>query len=134
MTSFRFQFFGDPINCEVTGGDVNDAVLSSYCWMYATFNIPLNFRGVCAKKEHDGSTLYNSYYQWVSIFLVVSAVCFYVPRAMWLMAEGGLMKFLAKGTTTKIIEDADDKRENLIKTFAVSCAHTWARWWAAGGG
>ncbi len=57
--------------------------------------------------------------QWVSIFLVVSAVCFYIPRAIWLMMEGGLMKFLAKGTTTKIVEDADEKRENLIKTFAV---------------
>ena len=38
---------------------------------------------------------------------------------MWLMAEGGLMKFLAKGTTTKIVEDADEKRESLIKTFQV---------------
>ncbi len=98
---------------------MNDGVLSSYCWMYATFNIPLNFRGVCSKREIDGATLYNSYYQWVSIFLVVSAMFFYLPRAIWLMAEGGLMKFLAKGTTTKIIEDAEEKRENLINTFQV---------------
>ena len=27
------------------------------------------------------------------------------------MLEGGLMKFLAKGATEKIVEDADEKRE-----------------------
>ena len=57
--------------------------------------------------------------QWVSIFLVVCAILFYTPRAIWLMAEGGLMKYLAKGATTKIVEDADKKREALLKTFQV---------------
>lgn len=57
--------------------------------------------------------------QWVSIFLVVCAILFYTPRAVWLMAEGGLMKYLAKGATTKIVEDADKKREALLKTFQV---------------
>ena len=33
------------------------------------------------------------------------------------MLEGGLMKFLAKGATEKIVEDAAEKRESLIKTF-----------------
>ena len=66
------------------------------------------------KKSHF---LYNL--QWVSIFLVIAAISFYIPRAIWLMVEGGLMKFLAKGTTTKIIEDADEKRDQLIKTFQV---------------
>ena len=50
------------------------AVLNSYCWMYSTFNIPPNFKGSCAKREHDGNTLYNTYYQWVAIFLVIQ-VC-----------------------------------------------------------
>ena len=59
------------------------------------------------------------YLQWVSIFLVVCAILFYTPRAIWLMAEGGLMKYLAKGATTKIVEDADKKREALLKTFQV---------------
>ena len=27
--------------------------------------------GNCAKREPDGNTLYNTYYQWVAIFLVV---------------------------------------------------------------
>ena len=36
------------------------------------------------------------------------------------MMEGGLMKFLARGATDKIIEDADNKREMLLKTFQVN--------------
>ena len=33
--------------------------------------IVLCFIGNCFKREHDGNTLYNTYYQWVAIFLVI---------------------------------------------------------------
>ena len=67
-------------------------------------------QGNCYKREHDGNTLYNSYYQvhvmmtsvsplvtdpdtqWVAIFLVIQAMVFYLPRVLWLSVEGGLMK------------------------------------------
>ena len=58
---------------------MNQGVLNSYCWMYSNFNIPPSFQvrsfirdkvteliltqGNCYKREHDGNTLYNSYYQ-----------------------------------------------------------------------
>jgi hypothetical protein len=87
--------------------------------MYSTMNIPPAFKGSCAKKEHDGATLYNSYYQFVSIFLVLQAGLFYAPRYVWLMLEGGLMKFLARGARGKIVEDPVEKRESLIRTFQV---------------
>ena len=101
------------------GGAVNEQVLNSYCWMYSSFHMPLDYEGGCTNRNphRDGGPLYNSYYQWVSIFLVVSALMFYAPRALWLMLEGGLMKFLAKGATEKIVENAAEKRESLIKTF-----------------
>ena len=35
------------------------------------------------------------------------------------MMEGGLMKFFGKGTTTRLIEDPEEKREKLIKFFKV---------------
>jgi hypothetical protein len=33
--------------------------------------------------------MYNTYYQWVSIFLIFQSMLFYLPRVMWLMMEGG---------------------------------------------
>ena len=113
---------------------MNQGVLNSYCWMYSNFNIPPSFKGSCAKREHDGNTLYNTYYQWVAIFLViqvwltvlflhitlmVKALIFYLPRVLWLSMEGGLMKFLVRNARGKIVEDAEEKRDSLIKTFQV---------------
>ena len=51
--------------------------------------------------NHRTSIVYNSYYQWVPLYLVGLAVVFYLPRLLWLMIEGGLMEFFGKGTTTR---------------------------------
>lgn len=117
LMSTTKQFFGEPIQCDLRDGGVNQGVLNSYCWMYSTFNIPPSFQGNCYKREHDGNTLYNSYYQWVAIFLVIQAMVFYLPRVLWLSVEGGLMKFLVRNARGKIIEDAEEKRDALIVTF-----------------
>ena len=55
-----------------TGGGVSENVLHSFCWMYSTFNVPLDFKGVCSKKKSldVSDPLYNSYYQWVPLYLV----------------------------------------------------------------
>ena len=42
--------------------------------------------------------------QWVSLCLVGQACLFYLPRALWLSLEGGLMKHLAKDKTDKEAE------------------------------
>ena len=71
---------------------VNEKVLKQYCWMYSTFDIPTAFEGNCARKRQSDQPenfMYNSYYQWVSIFLVFQAMLFYIPRVIWLMLEGG---------------------------------------------
>ena len=60
--------------------------------MYSTFDIPAAFEGNCARKRQSDqpeNLMYNSYYQWVSIFLVFQAMLFYIPRVIWLMLEGG---------------------------------------------
>jgi len=111
------QLFGDPIQCDLTGDEVSEKVLKSYCWMYSTFNIPREFTGQCARKSQSDNPVYNSYYQWVSLFLIFQAFLFYCPRIIWLMSEGGLMKYLGKGTTGKIIEEEDEKMTRLLKTF-----------------
>ena len=61
--------------------------------------------------------VYNSYYQWVPLYLVFLAILFYLPRMLWLVMEGRLMKFFGKGTTVRDIVDQDDKRDILVKFF-----------------
>jgi len=122
------QFFGDPIQCDLPGEAVSEKVLKSYCWMYSTFNIPRDFQGQCARKNQSNNPMYNSYYQWVSLFLIFQAFLFYFPRIIWLMSEGGLMKFLGKGTTGKIIEDTEEKMERLLTTFRDNLQNKYNRY------
>ena len=63
------------------------------------------------------SPIYNSYYQWVSIYLFGIAVLFYAPRGLWIMMEGGLMKHFCKGTSTKMVEEYDEKIDKLLKVW-----------------
>ena len=76
---------------------VDDDVLNSYCWMYSSFDVPNTFNFPCTRKNYEGTYLYNTYYQWVSIFLAVQAGLFYIPRCIWLVIENGLMSYIVKG-------------------------------------
>ena len=76
---------------------VDDDVLNSFCWMYSRFDMPATFSGQCTRKKYDGNYMYNTYYQWVPIFLAVQAGLFYIPRCIWLLVEGGLMAYIVKG-------------------------------------
>ena len=99
---------------------VEKEVLESYCWMYSTWNIPREYKGACSGGDQDMQTttiVYNSYYQWVPLYLIFLAVLFYLPRMFWIMIEGGLMKFFGKGTTTRFIEDQEEKRDRLVSFF-----------------
>eukprot|EP00092_Neocalanus_flemingeri_P004139 GFUD01004453.1.p1 GENE.GFUD01004453.1~~GFUD01004453.1.p1 ORF type:complete len:480 (-),score=121.93 GFUD01004453.1:122-1561(-) len=122
------QFFGDPIQCDLPGGGVSEATLKTYCWMYSTFNIPDAFQGNCARKRQSDDEMYNTYYQWVSLCLVGQACLFYLPRALWLSLEGGLMKHLAKDKTAKIIEDAEQKCDCLLTTFNLQLRNKYDRY------
>lgn len=67
--------------------------------------------------QEEQQTVYNSYYQWVPLYLLISAVVFHVPRVVWLKFEGGLMKFFSRGTTGRQIENVEEKKEKLIFYF-----------------
>ena len=70
-----------------------------------------------SEETYRVSVVYNSYYQWVPLYLVFLAILFYLPRMIWLVMEGGLMKFFGKGTTIRDIVDQDEKRDMLVKFF-----------------
>ena len=72
------------------------------CPTNSSFDIPPDFEGVCTRRQHDGTRLYNSYYQWIPIFLAIQAGMFYIPRCVWLICEGGLMAYIVKGKNSKI--------------------------------
>jgi len=111
------QFFGDPVQCETAEGSVDDDVLNSFCWMYSSFDMPGQFSGPCFRRNHVSAHLYNTYYQWVPIFLAIQAGLFYIPRCLWLLIEGGLMSYIVKGTTGRFIEDTEDKIAKMLKHF-----------------
>jgi len=116
------QFFGDPVQCETGEDSVDDDVLNSYCWMYSSFDIPDTFNFPCTRKKDNSGVpvthLYNTYYQWVSIFLAVQAGLFYIPRCIWLIIEGGLMSYMVKGTTNRrFVYDAEEKIGKMLKLF-----------------
>ena len=126
------QFFGEPIQCDAgsRSDGIEGDVLNSYCWMYSTWNVPPNYKGACSAGSEFGgitkeewnkartSIVYNSYYQWVPLYLVLLAFLFYLPRMFWLIMEGGLMEFFGKGTTTRFIEDQEEKKETLVNFFS----------------
>ena len=89
--------------------------------MYSSFDIPPEFEGSCArqsdKEDSGGGDVFNSFYQWVSLCLVSQALVFYLPRALWVSLEGGLMKHLAKDAGGKVVEDAEKKKDDLLATF-----------------
>ena len=65
--------------------------------MYSSFDIPPDFTGPCTRRRYDGTKLYNTYYQWVSIFLGALSILFYIPRCIWMVLEGNLMAYIVKG-------------------------------------
>jgi len=48
---------------------------------------------------------------------MIQAILFYLPRCAWLAMEGGLMNFLAKGHTDRIVEDHQEKQKALLEHY-----------------
>jgi len=111
------QFFGDPLACEMGDDAVDEEAVANFCLMYSVFLVPSNYLGQCASEAHAGTSLYNSYYQWVAIFFLVSALLFYIPRCIWLSLEGGIMSFLVTGCLERVVDHAAAKHAALLTNF-----------------
>ena len=49
----NYTIFLTSLLCFQANGGVRDEVLESYCWMYAHFKIPSEYKGACSGQEQD---------------------------------------------------------------------------------
>ena len=49
-----------------------------------------------SEDQRIGERTYHSYYQWMGVFLLLQAACFYFPHLLWKACEGGRIKQLCK--------------------------------------
>lgn len=64
------------------------------------------------------------------IFLLTKIGLFCLPRVFWLILEGGLMAFLTKGTTDKIVQSPKEKLDVLVDAFSKYLLHSQNRIYA----
>ena len=112
------QFFGDPIDCSFAN---NNDFKEDYCWIHGSpvFSyedvhekkigcniLPPNYYINITKEgrfPNDEDVPTTSYYQWVSLVLLVQAGSFVLPYKLWKMLEGGLMKSFGTEGKLKIM-------------------------------
>jgi len=109
------SYIGDPIDCMVAGvpGDMMD----TYCWIHSTYSIPSRWvgkKGVdvphpgvapVADLEDGTEIKYHKWYQWVSFFLCLEALFFYLPRFIWKGAENGKVAMLVGNLKDPLLSD-----------------------------
>jgi len=109
------SYIGDPIDCMVAGvpGDMMD----TYCWIHSTYSIPSRWvgkKGVdvphpgvapVADLEDGTEIKYHKWYQWVSFFLSLEALFFYLPRFIWKGAENGKVAMLVGNLKDPLLSD-----------------------------
>jgi len=129
VTVISGQYFGDPIHCDIqrelefnTDDSADEDVVNNYCFMYATLDTPPDFQAFCTntktKDTRFGKTnLFNTYYQWTSVYFMFQAILFYIPRCIWLSLEGGLMSFLVTGHQERVVEGHQEKLVKLLDLY-----------------
>ena len=100
----------------------------AYCWSHGTFTIKeLADVRVLEEVVHPGmgyfdervhTKLYHSNYKWVPLFLFLTAIAFYLPRAVWKKLEKGLVAQLSS-----VGEMEGPMSEECLRWLANVCGH-----------
>jgi len=108
LTTSR-QFFGEPITCQPTHGNVMKAnIFTTYCFMNGTYTKLPQSRAerLNSNEAHVGITsdagehlkeVHHTYYQWIPFILFIQGIFFYLPYRVWKHCLGNkISKLLAK--------------------------------------
>lgn len=124
------ELVGAPIDCY--GSSVPKNVLDSFCWIESTYSVKTLFKlserntpvypGVGKSQEGVRDRKYHVYYQWVFFLLFGQAICFYVPRWMWKIWEGGKLAAIVTSLDDKstISQDKGDPRARVVDFLVLS--------------
>ncbi|CAH0558701.1 unnamed protein product [Brassicogethes aeneus] len=118
------QYVGNPIQCIVSG--VQAHVVNTFCWISSTFTMPDAFKrqvgrevahpGIANDFNDESAQKYYTYYQWVCFVLFFQAMACYVPKVLWDLFEGGLMRMLVMGLNVGVCHEKEKntKKEVII--------------------
>ena len=127
-----------PIECICHGE--KPSYLDDYCWLHPKkisiaqdkwdadhFNDRLEGIGInteltdwkdCSKNNCDEPDVFAShYYQWTAFFLLFQAICFYVPRFVWVRWENGTMAFFKK--TLDVTDKTDEQKADIAAEMLI---------------
>ncbi|XP_054714875.1 innexin inx2-like [Uloborus diversus] len=121
------QYFGDPIHCIQNDVRRIDAV-ENFCWIHSTFTLPHAWNktvgvsvphpGIDTHKEGQDK-LYQGYYQWVALVLLLQGILFYLPRYLWKIWEKGIMKAYALDLKYPLLPTCDSTKSYKLLTHSL---------------
>ncbi|XP_046604708.1 innexin inx2-like [Neodiprion virginianus] len=128
------QYIGEPISC-ITDGTIDKDSVNAYCWIYSTFTVSRHLTGIPGisvaspgvGQALEGDEIHqHRYYQWVCFVLVLQALMFYTPRALWGVWERGTVRLLSVNLDNPFYRDewTKERRNQLVEYFAITNLHT----------
>jgi len=145
VTSVEYVGNGTTIACLQDGHPdywpIPAHVMNTYCFIMGTFTLPKHFAGEIGKdvihpgvgeynKERD-EMQYKAYYQWVPFVLFLQACLFYVPHALFKVAEGGKVGGIISGlhqTEAEVHDDERGGRHKILAKYFMKCVNTHNLW------
>lgn len=120
------EYVGSAIDCHCP--TMPAGVVNSFCWVESTFshrslfnasyNGSVIYPGTGHRPKGDGGDdrKYHTYYQWVCFLLFAQAICFYAPRWLWKVWEGGRVPAIvaALDIRSAVTQDRAELRTQMV--------------------
>lgn len=130
-------FLGDPIHCTMATYEfdkfVSRDMLNTYCYIHSTFIYPqslpegeddlYSYYGVQPSNDVvNVQPVFRSYYQWVSLVLLVQGLMFYLSHLYWIQFENGTMRSLKLGldNPSQEVKKQSEQIRRLVQYFRLN--------------